>query len=60
VPPLPEAPPEEVAPPEPELLPEDEPEPTACTQDAVAARVVICVRLQAENWLLKLIFGAIR
>ena len=58
MPPLLGVPPEEVVPPEPELLPEDEP--IACRHDAEDARAVICVRLQAENWLLKLICGAIR
>ena len=58
MPPVPEAPLDEV-PPEPELPP-DEPELTCCRHDAEAACVVICVRLQEENWLLKSIFGAIR
>ena len=59
MPPLLGVPPEDELPPEPELPP-DEPEPTGCRHEAVAARRVICVRLHAENWLLKLIWGAIR
>jgi hypothetical protein len=58
VPPPLETPPED-DPPEPEPPP-DELELTCCRQEAVAARAAICVRLQVENWLLRLIFGAIR
>ena len=51
------------------LLPEDEvppedPEPllapTACTHEAVTALVAMEVRLHEENWLLKLMVGAIK